>query len=349
MKVAYLIPALTIALLLTLSVGGARGDINQDPMSGNWLVRTDSVSYNYLPLTDSMMTLSQVGVSPSGTIKQVIFASVLATSFNPSQNPVHPVEEGRTVFVRGLNATLETHDNPHAMLLYRVAQPGTITFTLDSRIGAISFGSSALIGDAQIQADLAVTNGRAISKSVDSLFLQMQPSDLVTFRVQGPAGSIASLLSSGAVGVEIDLRAIGAVLDADIIPYTAGASLTTDTVATSRAQFSFSGLASSRVVIIDLSRDLYTPLRDHMSVSVGGSTLAKFSSVEELETASGPGYFVAEGQGYTEMLVRTDASSGSLVIESIVPGFDWFLAAAALASVVVSVAAGAYLFRRRSQ
>lgn len=349
MRIKALFPAMALACLLAFSTGGARADVSQDPLSGNWLVRTNCVAYNYLPLTDGMMTVSQFSVSPTGTTKQVVFASMMATSFNPSQSPVNPVEEGRAVFVRGQNATLETHDNPHAILLYRVQQPGTLTFSLDSRIGAVSLGTSAFLGDSQIQADLAATNDRTITKSVDNLLIQMQPDDAVAFRVQGPAGSVASMLSSGAIGVELDLKVSGATLDSDLISYQADASLAADSVASERAAFSFSGLGRSQVIILDLSQDLYTPLKDHMAVSVGGSTLGRFSDVEEFESASGPGYVVAEGQSYAEMLVRTGSSSGTLVIESIVPGFDWFLAVAALASAAVSVAAAVYLFRRKGQ
>jgi hypothetical protein len=61
------------------------------------------------------------------------------------------------------------------------------------------------------------------------------------------------------------------------------------------------------------------------------------------------GYAVAEGPSYVELLLRPGAASGSMIIESVAPGFEPLLAVAGLSAALVCVAAGAYLFRRRSE
>ena len=343
MKYITFIPALAVVSALVVLAGSAKGGVTPR-LDGSFDVSTDRIVYNYRP--DGMVTLSQFGVTADTGTRRAVFTFVSAGPFDPLDIPR---EHGRTVSVVGSKASMETHDTPHAILLYRAAEPGNITFSLDSTMGVVSFGSWALLGDSLIKADMAVTSGRTIAKSVDSLMIRLQSLDTLAFRVQGPSGNIGELLASGNLDAELDLRVGGSTLDSDLTAYERDASLGVESIGSSRASFTFGGFATSSVAIIDLSLDLYAPLKDHLTLSVGGQTLSRFSDADGLLRSSGPGYAVAEGPHYVELFVRPGTSSGSIVAESLVPGLDPLMAVAALASAFVCVAAAVFLFRRKRQ
>ena len=184
---------------------------------------------------------------------------------------------------------------------------------------------------------------------MDSLLIGLSPDDTLVFRVQGPAGSIGELITSGRLDVELDVMARDMTIHSDATAYEVGATMTVDSISTSRATFSFSGLHTDSVAVVDLSKEVYERFEDHAIMTVDGSQLTRFSGVDGFLESSQPGYAIIEGPSYVEILLRPGASSGSLVIKSVVPGFEPLLALAGFSSVIVCAAAGTYLFRRKSR
>lgn len=331
---------LTLAVVLALLVpsGRALGSVS---CAGNYCdVTTNSIEYRYFP--NNAITMRDYGVAADGGGKHIVFTLIQAGSFETTE----PDEHGRTVSIMGSRASIETHDNAHATLIYRASQPSNVTFSLDSGIGIVSFGSNAIIGDSEILADMTVTGERTIEKSVDNVLVGLQPGDVLAFRVQGPSGSIGSLLASGNLDAELDVRTVGPTVDSDFTAFRSTATMTVDSVSSDRASFSFSGLGTSPVVIVDLTNDLYAPLKDAPAVKVDGKTLNRFDDVKDFLGSSEKGFAVAEGPDYAEMLVRLDAQTGSLTIEKI--GLDPLLVVAVLMSLSLCVAAAVFLFRRKT-
>jgi len=339
MKHIIAVLALAVVLALLVPSGRALGSVS---CAGNYCdVTADSIEYRYFP--NDAITLRDYGVATDGGGKHVVFTLIQAGSF---ENP-EPDEHGRTVSIMGSRASIETHDSAHATLIYRASQNISVIFSLDSGIGAVSFGSSAIIGDSEMLADMTVTEGREIEKSVDNVMVGLQPGDSLAFRVQGPAGSLGNLLASGKLDAELDVRTVGPTVDSDLTAFRSTAAMTVDSVGSDRASFSFSGLGTSPVIIVDLSDDLYAPLKEGTAVKANGQALNRFDDVKEFLSSSEKGFVVAEGADYAEMLVRLDVQSGSLTIEKI--GLDPLLVVAVLMSIAVCVAAGAFLFRRKTR
>jgi len=338
MKRVIAILALAVVLALLIPSGRALGSVS---CAGNYCdVTTDSIEYRYFP--NDAITLRDYGVATDGGGKHIVFTLIQAGLFETSE----PDEHGRTVSIMGSRASIETHDGAHATLIYRASQYSNVTFSLDSGIGAVSFGSSAIIGDSEMLADMTVTEGRTIEKSVDNVMVGLQPGDVLAFRVQGPSGSLGSLLASGDLDAELDVRTVGPTVDSDLTAFRSTATMTVDSVASDRASFSFSGLGTSPVIIVDLSNDLYAPLKDSTVVKVDGQTLIRFDDMKDFLGSSQKGFAVAEGPDYAEVLVRLDTQSGSLTIEKI--SLDPLLVVAVLMSISVCVAAAVFLFRRKT-
>ena len=338
MKCVVAVLTLAVVVGLLAASGRALGSVN---CAGSVCdVTTDSIEYRYFQ--NSAVTLRDYGVATDGGGKHIVFTLIEAGSFGTAE----PDEQGRTVSIIGSAASIETHDSAHATLIYRAAQPGSVTFTLDSGIGAVSLGNRAIVGDSQIIADLTITDGGMIEKSVDNLMVDLQTGDVLTFRVQGPAGSLGDSLASGDVHAELDVRTDGPVVNSDLTAFRGAANMTVDSISSDRASFSFSGLGTSPVVIIDFSNNLFAPFRDGMALKADGQTLSRFDDVKDFLGSSEKGFVVAEGADYAEMLVRLDVQSGSLTLEK--TGFDPLLAIAALMSITVCVAAAVFLFRRKT-
>jgi len=303
-------------------------------------VTTDSIEYRYFP--NDAVTLRDYGVATDGGGKHIVFTLIQAGAFSAAE----PDEQGRTVSIMGNKASIETHASEHATLIYRAAQPSNVAFTLDSGVGVVPLGDRAIVGDSEFTADIAVTGGQTIKKTMDSVAVSLQAGDALAFRVQGPAGSLGDSLASGSIDAELDVRTAGTGIDTDLTAFKSNATMAVISVASERASFSFSGLGSSPVVIVDLSNDMYSPLKDDMSVKANDKTLNRFDDVKDFLASNEKGFVVAEGPDYAEMLVRLDAQSGSLIIEK--AGLDPLLIVAALMSVSVCVAAAVFLFRRKT-
>ncbi len=340
---------LAIAGLLAFCPGTASADITWNPTSNSFDAMTDYVAFRYFPNNyqpNGIVTISSFGVSTGAPLKHTIFSLISGGPFEPLQTQP-PVEQGRAITVNGQKASFEVHGSDHTTFLYRTSYPGNITFNLDSRVGAVPMGSVALVGDQQVQGDLVVNNGRTMTKAVDTLMIRLETNDMVVYRIHGPSGSIGDLLAASLVDVELDIVTIGPTISSDTVSYRTGATLTVDSVGSSRATFSFSGIDGDKISIIDIPSEIYTSLKDHMSVNADGTSLDRFADVQALAQSSESGYAVTEGQTYSEMFVRLGAPSGSLVIESVVPGINLLIIVATLASLGVSVAAGFFLFRRK--
>lgn len=338
MKLVVAILSMAVVLVLLAPSGRALGSVS---CAGNYCdVTTNSIEYRYFP--NDAITMRDYGVATDGGGKHVVFTLIQAGSFETSE----PDEHGRTISIMGSKAAIETHDSAHATLIYRASQPSNVTFSLDSGVGAVSFGSSAIIGDSEMLADMTVTEGRTIEKSVDNVMVGLEPGDILAFRVQGPSGSLGDLLGSGDLDAELDVRTVGPTVDSDLTAFRDTATVTVDSVASDHASFSFSGLGASPVIIVDLSKDLYAPLKDNTAVKVNGQTLIRFDDAKDFLGSSDKGFAVAEGADYAEMLIRLDVQSGSLTIEKI--GLDPLLAVAVLMSISVCMAAAVFLFRRKT-
>jgi len=343
MKSIQIILTMFVLPFLVFSSVNTSGDVIGNP-DGSYDVTMATVYFHYEP--DGTITISQFGVSATSVERNVVFTFIEGGPFNPLQPPI---QQGRTVSVSGANASLDAHDNHHATMVYRAESQNSLTFSLDSKMGAISSGSTVLLGNDKIRADLVVSNQRTITKSVDVLNIRLESDDVAIFRVQGPIGSVSDLLSSGTIRAEIDVRTTDHRLDYDLTSYKQNALISIDSIASSKASFSFSDIGSDGMFIIDLSQELYTTLKGHTTISVDGKQIGRYSDLKDLESQQDPGFVIAEGSEYVEMVVRPGADLGSLIIDNVVPGLDAVVVITAMASVALSVAAAVYLFRGKRQ
>ncbi len=341
MKRILALLALAVGPALVLSTGGASAAITVNP-DGSFSVTTDRIAYLYEP--NGAIRVSQFGVAADEGAKKTVFTFINANPFQPLRPPT---EHGRTISIPGVSASLETHASPHATMFYRAVAASQVTFSLDSGVGAIALGSHALVGDSDIVADMAVTNGRTIEKSVDNIIVSLQGGDTLVYRVQGPSGSLGELMTSGRLQAEIDIATVNMAVDSDLTSYKDGADLAVEAISSGKAALSFSGLDAGAVAIVDLSNDIYNQVKEKMAVRVDGESLSQFDDVQDFLKSADSGFVVTEGPTYAEILLRAGQSSGALVIET--AGLDALLVVAALASVAVCVVAAVFLFRRKSQ
>ena len=341
MKRILAILALAVAPALVLSSGGASAAITVNP-DGSFSVSTDRIAYLYEP--NGAIRISQFGVALDGGAKKTVFTFINANPFQPLQPPT---EHGRTISIPGASASLETHASPHATMFYKASAASQVTLSLDSGVGAVVLGDHALVWDADILADMAVTNDGTIEKSVDNIMVSLQDGDAMVYRVQGPSGSLGELMASGKLHAEIDITTVNMAVDSDLTSYKEGAYLAVEAISKGRASLSFSGLDADSVAIVDLSDDVYSQVKEKLAVKVDGKSLNRYGDVQDFLKDSDNGFVVSEGSTYAEILLRAGQSSGVLVIET--TGLDVLLVVAALASVAVCVVAAFILFRRKSQ
>jgi hypothetical protein len=283
--------------------------------------------------------------------EKTVFERIVIEHFYPKGEP-HKDASERNVIAEGYNASVIVHSNPATTIDFESYVQNTASFTFSTDMGVIVDGSSLIVGNEEMRAEIIIRGeGNVTKNSMNEFVFSMEEDTSIFFRnnfvdFESIGGSIADGTIAGELFVTRDNYS---VVD-DLVEYS---PISMETKSSSRDELKVEidgDFDSGKVLIFDISKEVLGIPGNNLVVNFDDSIVEQVHKDDVLlSSGAEPKYALIETGEYLQVYQYAPSMSTHIVTFTTaeLPYME-IMMGLGLAIAITAVSAF-YLFRKRKE
>lgn len=340
------VSAIFLAPALENCIAGTDGG-HIEPYDGGYELGERFISFFFSGDTAVSITDVEVKYGTGEPTTYSVFEQISIEDFHPTGAPTY---DEMIYSLGGQHGIAKAHDTPMGVMVFETYVDNRVDFRISNEMGAISSERSVIIGKDNFRADLVLLGSGNLTKAGQDISIEMRPGDRFFFRTSYVyEGSIGNEISEGKIAGELYLDVVNQSLAEAVVAYLP-IEMGVQFSSTSKVEVAVdASFEEGKSIIFTLDRSAFDVPIEQLNVRLDGTPLREEERVEDVLFSSEETYYALQNEEATQVFIHIpNFSKRMITLSKIGPrevGTDVILGA--LASFLLVVAAGVFLFRRR--